>query len=61
MYKTILAPNAPWYTADELSWPPVYVKPVYVPKKAQKRTHRAKPADIDRNFEAWLSTLEKIK
>ena len=61
--KTVLAPNVPWYTADELVWPPVAikVKQPYVPRKIQKRTHRAKPSNIDKNFEAWLSTLEKIK
>lgn len=61
--KTVLAPNAPWYTADELVWPPVaiMVKQPYVPRKIQKRTHRAKPSIIDKKFEEWLSTLEKIK
>ena len=55
MYKTILAPNAPWY--------PI-VKGVV--KKHNhlappKRTHRAKPSEIDRKFEEWLNSLEKIK
>ena len=59
--KTVLAPNAPWYTADELVWPPVFVKQPYVPRKPEKRTHRAKPSNIDKKFEEWLSTLEKIK
>ena len=59
--KTILAPNAPWYTAEELVWPTVYVKQPYVPRKIEKRTHRAKPSIIDKKFEEWLSTLEKIK
>ena len=59
--KTVLAPNAPWYTADELTWPPVLVKQPYVPKKIEKRTHRAKPKDIDDKFEQWLSTIERIK
>jgi len=59
--KTTLAPNAPWYTAEELVWPTVYVKPVYVPKKPKKRTHRAKPSNIDKKFELWLNSLEKIK
>ncbi len=48
MYKTVLAPNAPWYK------PPQPVKPI-------KRTHRAKPSEIDKKFEEWLLTLEKIK
>ena len=59
--KTVLAPNAPWYTADELTWPPTPVKKPYVPRKIEKRTHRAKPSIIDKKFEEWLSTLEKIK
>ena len=61
--KTILAPNAPWYTAEELVWPTeaVVVKPKYVPKPFEKRTHRAKPSEIDKKFEGWLSTIERIK
>ena len=52
MYKTVLAPNAPWYTAEELVWPKaVVVKPKYVPKPFEKRTHRAKPSEIDKKFE----------
>ncbi len=63
MYKTVLAPNAPWYTAEELVWPEVAViiKKPYVPKKIEKRTHRAKPSEIDKKFEEWLSTIERIK
>jgi hypothetical protein len=63
MIKTILAPNAPWYTAEELVWPEVVVvvKKPYVPKKIEKRTQRAKPSEIDKKFEEWLLTLEKIK
>ncbi len=49
MYKTVLAPNAPWYK------PPQPVKP------PEKRTKRAKPSEIDKKFEEWLLTLEKIK
>ena len=60
--KTILAPNAPWYTAEELVWPPVVVFKRKPDKHVvRKRTHRAKPSNIDKNFELWLSTLEKIK
>jgi hypothetical protein len=60
--KTILAPNAPWYTAEELVWPnEVIVKKPYVPKKIEKRTQRAKPSEIDKKFEEWLSTIERIK
>ena len=61
--KTILAPNAPWYTAEELVWPEVVVtkKQPYVPRKIEKRTHRAKPSTIDKKFEEWLNSLEKIK
>ncbi len=59
--KTVLAPNAPWYTAEELVWPKaVVVKPKYVPKPFEKRTKRAKPSEIDKKFEEWLLTLEKI-
>ena len=47
--KTTLAPNAPWY------------KPPEPPKPPPKRTHRAKPSEIDKKFEEWLLTLEKIK
>lgn len=61
MIKTILAPNAPWYTAEELVWPTKMVKQPYVPKKIEKRTQRAKPSEIDKKFEEWLLTLEKIK
>jgi hypothetical protein len=60
--KTILAPNAPWYTAEELVWPnEVIIKKPYVPKKIEKRTQRAKPSEIDKKFEEWLSTIERIK
>jgi hypothetical protein len=61
IYKTVIAPSAPWYTADELIWPPVLVKQPYVPRKIEKRTHRAKPSNIDKKFEEWLNSLEKIK
>ena len=62
MIKTILAPDAPWYTAEELVWPAVVViKQPYVPRRIEKRTHRAKPSEIDKKFEEWLLTLEKIK
>lgn len=62
MIKTTLAPNAPWYTAEELVWPTeVIIKKPYVPKKIEKRTQRAKPSEIDKKFEEWLLTLEKIK
>ena len=61
MIKTILAPNAPWYTAQELVWPTKMVKQPYVPKKIEKRTQSAKPSDIDKKFEEWLSTIERIK
>lgn len=62
MIKTTLAPNAPWYTAEELVWPTkVITKKPYVPKKIEKRTHRAKPSEIDKKFEQWLSTIERIK
>lgn len=63
MTNTTLAPNAPWYSADELVWPPVAVKvkQPYVPKKPEKRKYRAKPSEIDRKFEEWLNSLEKIK
>jgi hypothetical protein len=46
--KTTLAPNAPWYKSPE------------PPKPPPKRTHRAKPSEIDKKFEEWLLTLEKI-
>ena len=60
--KTVLASNAPWYTAEELVWPTeVIVKKPYVPKKIEKRTQRARPSEIDKKFEEWLLTLEKIK
>ena len=59
--KTILAPNAPWYTAEELVWPAVVVKQPYVPRRIEKRIHRAKPSEIDKKFEQWLSTIERIK
>jgi len=49
MYKTILAPNAPWY------------KPPEPPKPPEKRTKRARPSEIDKKFEEWLSTIERIK
>ena len=58
--KTVLAPNAPWYTAEELVWPEGIVKKPYVPKKPEKRSQRAKPSEIDKKFEEWLSTVEKI-
>ena len=63
---TVLAPNAPWYTADQLTsgelvWPVKEVKQPYVPRKPEKRTHRAKPSNIDKKFEAWLSSIERIK
>jgi len=49
--KTTLAPNAPWYKLE---------KPL--PKhEVRKRTHRAKPSEIDKKFEEWLSTIERIK
>ena len=56
--KTVLAPNAPWYDLNDVIRPITPVKP---PPKPAKRTHRAKPSDIDKRFETWLSTLEKIK
>lgn len=59
--KTILAPNAPWYDPSDLIWPVIPVKQQYVPRKPQKRIHRAKPVDIDKKFEEWLNSLEKIK
>jgi len=50
MYKTVLAPNAPWYKPPEPLKPP------------EKRAHRrAKPSEIDKKFEEWLSTIERIK
>lgn len=52
--KTVLAPNAPWYPIVNGAAKKNNLAP-------QKRTHRAKPSNIDKNFEAWLSTLEKIK
>lgn len=63
MIKTILAPNAWWYTVTEDEWNNLNVtkKTVYVPAKPEKRTYRAKPADIDKKFEEWLSTIERIK
>lgn len=59
--KTVLAPNAPWYDPSDLIWPVKEVKQPYIARKPQKRTHRAKPVDIDKNFEAWLSSIERIK
>lgn len=59
--KTILAPNAPWYDPSALIWPVKEVKQPYVPRKPEKRTHRAKPSNIDKKFEEWLNSLEKIK
>ena len=56
--KTILAPNAPWYDLNDVIRPIMPVKP---PPKPAKRTHRAKPSDIDKKFEAWLSSIERIK
>ena len=41
--KTVLAPNAPW---------PKWVEPA---KRANKRTKRAKPSEVDAKFELWLS------
>ena len=61
MMKTVLAPNAPWYTVDQLVWPTMIVKQPYVPRKIEKRTHRAKPSNIDKKFEEWLSSIERIK
>ena len=61
MYKTILAPNAPWYTAEELVWPVKAGTQPYVPRKIEKRTHRAKSTNVDKKFEEWLNSLEKIK
>ena len=61
MIKTILAPNAPWYDPSDLIWPVKVVKEPYVPRKIEKRTHRAKPTTIDKKFEEWLSTIERIK
>ena len=43
MIKTVLAPNAPW---------PKWVEPA---KRANKRTKRAKPSEVDAKFELWLS------
>ena len=42
--KTVLAPNAPW---------PKWVEPPA--KRANKRTKRAKPSEVDAKFELWLS------
>lgn len=61
MMKTVLAPNAPWYDPSDLIWPVKAVKQPYVPRKPEKRTHRAKPSNIDKKFEEWLSTIERIK
>ncbi len=56
MYKTVLAPNAPWYK------PPEPLRASSPAKPPPKRTHRrAKPSEIDKKFEEWLLTLEKIK
>jgi hypothetical protein len=59
--KTTLAPNAPWYDPSDLIWPVKAGKQPYVAPKPIKRTHRAKPADIDKKFEEWLSSIERIK
>ena len=62
--KTVLAPNAPWYDPIDLIWPvnkQTIIKQPYVPKKIEKRTHRARPSEIDKKFEEWLLTVEKIK
>ena len=61
MMKTILAPNAPWYDPSDLIWPVKAVKQPYIARKPEKRTHRAKPSNIDKKFEEWLNSLEKIK
>lgn len=42
IYKTVLAPNAPWPSHDE------FVKPKPLPKV------KSKPSDTDAKFEAWL-------
>jgi len=56
MIKTTLAPNAPWYKPPE----PLRVSSPANPP--EKRAHRrAKPSEIDKKFEEWLLTLEKIK
>ena len=59
--KTTLAPNAPWYDLNDLIWPVKQVKQPYIARKPEKRTHRAKPSNIDKKFEEWLNSLEKIK
>ena len=65
--KTVLAPNAPWYDPSDLIWPVKAVKggktvkEPYMPRKIEKRTHRAKPSIIDKKFEEWLSSIERIK
>jgi hypothetical protein len=63
MIKTTLAPNAPWYTAEEIVWPeedkPQEKK--VVKKPFEKRTKRAKPSEIDARFEQWLKSIERIK
>ena len=59
--KTTLAPNAPWYDSSDLIWPVKAGKQPYVPRKIEKRTHRARPSTIDKKFEEWLNSLEKIK
>jgi hypothetical protein len=55
MYKTVLAPNAPWYK------PPEPLRASSPAKPPEKRTKRAKPSEIDKKFEEWLSTIERIK
>ena len=44
VYKTVLAPNAPW---------PMYNKPK-MPKV------RSKPSETDAKFEAWLLTVKPV-
>jgi hypothetical protein len=46
VYKTVLAPNAPW--------PEVKPKMPKVPKV------RSKPSGTDAKFEAWLKTIEPV-
>ena len=45
IYKTVLAPNAPWPTHNKPKMPKV----------------RSKPSETDAKFEAWLKTIERIK
>ena len=49
VYKTVLAPNAPW---------PTYEKKV-VPKPAPRV--RPTAAQVDAKFEAWLKSIERVK